>query len=291
MIVSKTIGAALLEGEKQLEGAGILRPRRHAELLLEKALGIDRIDLYLQSREMLTHDVQKSFESFLHRRESGEPVQHIVGWAPFYGGSFLVGTGVFIPRFETEFIVDRLLEQFHKDNYEPQVNILDLCCGCGILGITLAGEIPEAEITMVDNSPGALEFTLQNVQIRRFDDRITTKQWDSLRDPPDDWSGKFNYIVANPPYIPIDQIEYLHPDVRDGEPRDALTDGGDGMTFYRRWATTLPGILKNGGRLFVEIDVGAADAVSEILSVSFSNLTITKDLNGIERVLEGTVDD
>ncbi len=286
-----SVGAALYEGELRLGYADIIRPRRHAELLLETVLGLDRTELYLHSSEQIDVLKMERFRSLLLRREAGEPVQYIVGWAPFFGRKFAVGQGVFIPRFETETLIECFISRFTRDlptNPPQRMEILDVCCGCGVIGLTIAAEIPHVKVTLTDGSETALMFCRRNAENLDVGDRIEIIEWDALEDPPAEWRGKFHFILANPPYIPADEVGGLPKDVRDGEPREALTDKGDGLGFYRRWTESLPGILMPGGRILLEIDQSAAEKVSEIMSHSFTDLAIHRDLDGNDRVLTGS---
>lgn len=289
-----TIGAALLEGELRLKCCPVLKPRRHAELLLEKALGLSRTELYLRAQEKLPATTAAEYQRLLKRREAGEPVQYIVGWTPFYGYKFLIGEGVFIPRFDTEALVQRALEITSGRRCSPALEfwnfgtleLLDLCCGCGAIGLTIAVELSNARVTLADISETALEYTTRNALMLLVNNRVETVRWDALTKPPAEWTDRFDLIVANPPYIPLKDLPSLHPDVQ-REPRETLTDGGDGLTFYHRLAQTLTAVMKPGAHLLVELGDGAAGRVREIIATSFSNLTVHCDLNGIERVLEG----
>ena len=281
-----TIAAALLEGEKRLERSGTLRPRRHAELLLESVLGMDRIELYLQAGEPLSPDEYHNFERLLQRRESGEPVQFITCWTPFYGRRFLVGSGIFIPRFDSELLLERLLTRYEEDApFDGPVEVLDLCCGCGVIGLTVAVELPDVRVTLSDISPVAVEYCARNALALLVNNRVDIERMDALADPPTEWLDRFRYVVANPPYIPVADIPKLHRDVR-REPHEALTDGGDGLSFYRRWVQTLPKIIQPGGRIFVEVGDGAAEHVQQILSQAFPEPVAFPDLAGIKRVVE-----
>jgi len=284
-----SIGATLLEGEERLKSANTLRPRRHAELLLEKVLSVDRTALYLRAHDRLTLNRLKNYNKLLERRANGEPVQYITGWAPFYDRRFMIGSGVFIPRFDTELLIERLIACWEEDCIEEEnIEALDICCGCGAIGLTVALELPRTNVTLVDISSKALKHTVRNAIELNIEDHVHIIKRNAMSDPLDEWHGKFHYILANPPYIPSSDIHKLHSDVQ-SEPHDALTDGGDGLAFYRRWAQTLPFMLRPGGRFFIEIGVDAADRVCEIFSGTFSLLKITRDLNGIERVVEGVM--
>ncbi len=286
-IAGITIGEALVEGDDRLKLSGLPRPRRHAEILLESVLQIDRTELYLRAREGIASSEYHQYQKLLEYRESGEPVQYVAGWAPFYGRRFLVGDGVFIPRFDTEMLVERVLRRIELDRpNEKSVEILDLCCGCGVIGLSIAAENPNTRITLADISEASLEYSARNALALMVNDRVDIVKWDALSDPPDEWIGRFRYVVANPPYIQARDIVNLHPDVQH-EPYTALTDGGDGLSFYRRWVDTVPVMLQPGGGIFVEIGDKMAKDVVRILGESFHEIDVLKDLNGLDRVVEG----
>ena len=261
-------------------------------------MGVDRTELYLRTDEHLPEAASEQYEALLERRQAGEPVQHIIGWAPFYGHRFKVGHGVFIPRFETEIMVARVLERmgaaacdFYEgvQHHQEPVEILDLCCGCGAIGLSIVAEQPDTRVTLLDSSSTALEFARINAQMLGVDDRVTIIQWNALKEFSSGWSERFRYVVANPPYIPANQIDTLPLDVRDGDPYDALTDGGDGLSFYQRWIVTVPPMLAPDGCFLVECGDGMAEQVSDIMSKVFSNIRVTRDLDGIERIVEGSL--
>ncbi len=256
-------------------------------MLLEAALGVDRTALYLMAQEQIPPNALEAYDLLLARRLTGEPVQHIVGWAPFFGRKFIVGKGVFIPRFDSEIIVEKALERVGGRSGEA-LEILDLCCGCGAIGLTLAAELPQSRVTLADNDLEALRYTTANICALGLNERAAPVNWDALTSPPAEWFARFDLVVANPPYIPLHEVDGLHPDVRDGEPHAALTDGGDGLTFYRKWAETVPLILKPGGVFLTEIGDGLAESVLAILADNFVSLKAWNDLSGCPRMIEAS---
>ena len=287
-VVPGSIGAALIEGEQRLHYADVIRPRRHTELLLEEVLNADRTELYLRTCDQMSRSQSDRFQSLLMRREAHEPVQYIVGWAPFYGRRFHINEGVFIPRFETEILIERFLEALAEDRPKGHtIEILDLCCGSGVIGLTVAAEVVRTRVTMIDISEAAVECSRHNARELKVESSVNISRMDALEYPPLEWCGRFRYILANPPYIPTDELDDLPRDVREGEPHEALTDGNDGLTFYRRWMKTLPPVTTPGGRLIVECGDCAAESVVTIMSEAFRNISITKDLGGMERLVDG----
>ena len=189
-----TISSALLEGENLLQASGfVLRPRRHAELLLESALGVDRTTLYLKALDPLPQNAAADYQSLLQRRLGGEPVQHIVGWAPFYGWKFLVGQGVFVPRFDSEVIVQRVAEICRESGWETP-EILDICCGSGAIGLAAALEIPFSRVILADNDITALRFSAANIQTHGLAERASVIRWDALSEPFDTCRGRYDLM-------------------------------------------------------------------------------------------------
>ena len=290
VVIPGSIGELLFEAEQRLGYADVLRPRRHAELLVETATGLDRVQLYLNAGQEVNNKQISLFQSLLKRREAGEPIQYITGWAPFFDRKFQVGEGVFIPRFETEILIERFLQVVAGDDAgERSIEILDLCCGSGIIGLTVAAELPNSHVTLLDVSETALRYCARNAEILGVMNRTDILHWNALDDLPGEWSGRFSHVLANPPYVPFVDVAKLPKDVRDGEPRPALTDGSDGLTFYRRWIETIPPVMRSqGNRVLFECGDNAAEEVCAILAPVFEDVSTVKDLDGMERVVEGT---
>lgn len=280
-----TVSEWLSKGEARLHSSSfILRPRRHTELLIEAATGLDRTAIYLNAGRELSEEEEARLQQLLQRRLAGEPVQYIVGWAPFYGERYRIERGVFIPRFDSEVIAQVGLKHLAGRD-EKTLEVLDLCCGCGAIGLAIAHEDSRVRLTSVDLSPTALGFTQRNSMELGVSDRVEVVKWNALLDPPVEWCEKFHLIVANPPYIPIGEIPSLHPDVRDHEPRTALTDGGDGLSFYLRWRETIPIIVAPQGLFITEFGDRQADATRGIFDDASWSTEVLDDVSGNPRAL------
>lgn len=280
-----TVGELLLMVEVQLSAAGVIRPRRHAELILQTVLGLERVRLYLSAANAVGAEARAAVQALTARRIAGEPVQYIAGWAPFYGLNLEVGPGVFIPRFETETIVDYILEQLNADKTNQTFEVLDLCAGSGAVGIALAAQSPRLRVTLVEKEPVPVAYAISNIRRYGLAEQVQVVQMDALGDFPPEWRGRFRYITANPPYIPLSQIADLPPDVRDGEPHSALTDGGDGLGFHRVWRHTIPSLLSPNGLFLTEVGDGQADSVMEIYPPHLEIIGVANDLDGNRRVV------
>lgn len=281
--VPKRIGQILVWATEVLTEANALRPRRHVEILLESVLDCDRNQLYMNSSEEITDHQRSAFKDLIKKRIAGIPVQYIVNWAPFYGRKFFVDQGIFIPRFDSELLIERVLEDYGATR--RKLNVLDICCGSGVLGLTLSLELISSKVTLVDKSAMALETTRKNA--RKFDisANVNINDWDALTLPPSAWDGLFDVIVANPPYITEQEYTGLHPDVL-REPRGALTDESNGLTFYRYWLENVfPRIIKDGASCYLEISNSIAGDVFSMFKQRFESVSLLKDLNGQKRVI------
>ena len=284
----------------RLTAAGVPDPKWDAEELLEWAGGLDRSHLPLWDG-FLEEDVWRRFEQGLALREQRIPLQQITGRTWFMGLPFQVTDQVLCPRSDTETLVERAISLL-KDVPKPRV--LDLCCGSGCIGLSLAHFLPEAQVVLSDISPEALALAKQNAALNGLTERTSFALGDMLEarleeseDSIKDLS--FDLICCNPPYIPAAEIEELMPEVRDHEPRLALDGGADGLDFYHRLATLCPppdageGACAAGGRgrltshLLLEIGCEQAAAVTEIFKAAgYRNICVHRDLAGLDRVVE-----
>ncbi len=286
-LIPDSIAAVIIECETKLRACGIACSRRHAELIIESTLNTNRVDLYINAKYVLNDRERRRIESLLQRRISGEPIQYITGKAPFFGREFDIGTGVFIPRFDTESLIVKILE-YHQNSLIPArepINVLDLCCGCGVIGLTIAAEIHDSNVTLIDNSDLACEYSRINAESLGLITRCNILKANALHEFSLEWTGKFDIIAANPPYIDEKMIKELGQDVQ-REPHSALTDGSDGLTFYNRWMEILPIVLTPGGGIFLELDEYISNRVKGGFSTLFSKTSISRDLAGKMRIIE-----
>ena len=210
------------------EGARRLRPdgRHEAEWLLERLLDTPAADLCLDPARQVPFDIAERFLEAVARRATGEPLQYLLGQTEFFGRTFDVAPGVFIPRPETEVIVDRAAAALRarQSRLGRPLRILDLGVGSGCIGVTLACELSACLVVGVELSWTALETARRNARRHRVETRVRFIQGSwiaALR-------GTFDGLVTNPPYISSAQIDHLSPDVRQ-EPRLSLDGGPDGL--------------------------------------------------------------
>ena len=258
-----------------------IRPRRDIEWLLQDVLQCSRVDLYLRFDEPLSRSQLDTLRMLVKRRITNEPVQYIIGKTDFYGLEFVINNSVLIPRPETERLVDVAL---HTLSTMAQPTILDIGTGSGCIAIALAHEIPEAQITAVDISDEILALAKTNAQNHSIEN-VSLIKMDFLHQASE---NRFDMIVCNPPYVPLAEMNSIMPDVRHFEPEISLTDGKDGLTFYRRLAEIGPTIVNHGGWMIME--VGLEDHPEKAKGIfsrhPFGDIELIPDYNGDPRVLK-----
>ncbi len=242
------LSALLLEGEGRLKESGIETARKEAEILLLSLLSLRRIDLYLYSNRPVSQEDRTEFLARIERRGRREPLQYIIGEVDFCGLPFFVGPGVFIPRPETEFIVEAA-SHFSPD---PQC-ILDLCTGSGALAISLAKRFPSATITAIDCCTIALATARRNQKRHQV-------PWIDFREG-NLFSGlnrpvRFDLIVCNPPYIAESDWGSLDPDVLEYEPPLALFSPEGGFSHLTQILIQAADFLAPNGQLILEMGCG-----------------------------------
>ncbi len=278
-----TIGEILFETTQKLEAAGIDTARLDAEVLLAHCLGCDRVAFLKSPERTLPDRVISEYRRLLDRRLRFEPVAYLTGRKDFWRFTLAVGPDVLIPRPDTEVIVEEALALCLKAGLTAP-RIADIGTGSGAIAIALAAEIPDAEVTATDLSPGALRLARQNAEKYQLETKIRFVQGD-LFEP---LSGLFDLIVSNPPYIAEAEYESLPPGVKDFEPKTALWAGQTGLEFYEKLVYQAQSRLKSGGWLLLEIGATQADAVEAMLAGrGYQHIAIRADYAGRPRVAKG----
>ncbi|MEJ1991867.1 MAG: peptide chain release factor N(5)-glutamine methyltransferase [Maritimibacter sp.] len=271
-----TVQAALALGRARLEEAGIDNAMGDARRLMAAALGIETGRLTLHARDALSAEAEAVFFQGISDRTARKPVSHILGGREFYGRWFKVTGDVLDPRPETETLIEQALSEEFSE-------VLDLGTGTGCILLTLLAERLEATGIGADKSSAALAVAERNASDLGLADRAALVE--------SDWfgavGGQFDLIVSNPPYIALDEMPALAPELS-YEPRMALTDEGDGLTAYRIIAAGAGAHLRPGGRLLVEIGAGQGAAVAELFrAAGFADVVVLPDLDGRDRVVKG----
>lgn len=267
------------EAAARLTKAGVEGAPREARLLLAQALGVEPVEVILRETDAIDPIALSEFERLIQRRIAGEPVSRIRGWRDFYGRRFVVTPDVLDPRPETELLVEQGLARLPQGG-----RVLDLGVGSGCILLSVLAERADASGVGVDLSPNAIDVARRNADALGVSGRalFVKGSWDAPLE------GKFDLVLSNPPYIPERDIAGLAADVRNFDPRMALTPGGDGLDPYRMILAAMPAWLKPGGGIGFEFGIEQAAAVTMFMQqAGLVEITVLRDLAGIERAAFG----
>jgi release factor glutamine methyltransferase len=270
-----TVREVLLEATHRLELQRIPNPRLCAEVLLAHVLQQDRTFLYAHDDAGVSSSEYETLETAIYERISGVPVQYIVGHQEFYGRDFVVNSSVLIPRPETEYIIESVLESKPR----PDSRIIDVGTGSGCIGVTLALELTKATVFASDISEVALQTAKQNAT------RLGANVRFVCSDVLDGIAGRFDFVVSNPPYVRRGEMSYLQREVREHEPHVALFSPEDELEIYRRLVRQSFDLLEPGGRLMMEIGFAMEEAVLKLFTIGWEPLPTKTDLQGIPRTV------
>jgi release factor glutamine methyltransferase len=270
---------ALANAIKRLKSADVPDAANDASILLAHALKIERGRLILVLPDEMDTACAKQFETAISARCQRQPVSQIIGSRAFYGRDFIVTSDVLDPRPDTELLIEAALAK-------PFKTVLDLGTGSGCILLTLLAENQHSSGVGTDISPKALSISNKNAAGHNLTDRSKFLL--------SDWFGqiteRFDLIVSNPPYITVDEMSYLAPELRKWEPEIALSPGGDGLAAYQVIIASACRYLSDNGRLIVEIGHKQALTVSAMFEAAgFQGINILKDINGRDRVVSGAL--
>ena len=225
------------ECAEKLKSAGVKNPFQEALWITAHALGIGTTGVF--AKDKYSPDEIQRINALISRRADGEPLQYIIGEADFYSRDFYVGRGVLIPRHDTETLIEGVRMFFAPDK---EFRFLDWGTGSGCIGATILLEFPRSTGVMYDISDEALKYARKNIERYGLEDRAEISSGK--------FTGDFDLVISNPPYIPSAEIQWLMRDVKDFEPITALDGGDDGMKFY---GEILSSNVKRGGYIILEI--------------------------------------
>lgn len=277
-----TILEILQETIAAFSAAGLMGPRLDAEVLLAHCLGKERLFFLTDPQYKLTPHEMDRYRELVNRRLRREPVAYLVGFKEFWSIIFDVDRRVLIPRPETEILVEEVLKiATLSDNVTT--TILEIGVGSGAISIALASELRQAKIISSDISFDAIRVAGQNARNVGLADRIAFAVGDMVKP----FSGPFDIIVSNPPYIADDDYTLLPEDVRDFEPPSALLGGHEGLSFHRELIHDGGSRLKKGGWLFLEIGSEQKQKIEEIVELSglYDEIRFRTDYAGLDRVV------
>lgn len=301
--------------EGYLAQHGDANPRVSAQWLVSEALGVSRMQLFLDAERPLTADERAVLRDWTRRRGAGEPLQYITGETAFRHITVKVRPGVLIPRPETEVLVSEalallpaapkpqdaldaeLLRQYAKLASEeleedvktegaPSLLVADICTGSGCIACSIAAEHPHTHVVATDIAPEAVALTHENLAALELEKRVDIIQCDLAEGVDESLLGSFDLVVSNPPYVPTDVLADIPNEVAEFEPALALDGGPDGLVIYRRLLDWCARALKPGGALAFELhETCLEDAATEANQAGFADVRIVEDLTGRPRVL------
>lgn len=266
-------------GKDRLTEAKVPEAELDARLLLEEVCGTDRNDLLVHGDKEVPPEQCDRYVEYIQRRQKREPLQQITGYQEFMGLRFKVTPDVLIPRQDTETLVEEVMRYLHDG-----MHLLDMCTGSGCILLSLLKYSNDCEGTGCDISEKALKVAEENAEMLSLNASfVQSNLFENI-------SGKYEFIVSNPPYIPTGVIPTLMEEVRDHEPVSALDGREDGLYFYREIVEKAGEYLYPGGMLFFEIGYDQAEKVSSLMrQAGYQEVTVCKDLAGLDRVVYGTL--
>lgn len=251
----------------------------HAKMLLSSYLDVNPLELLTILDKEVDSDIEKLYKSSLEALKENKPIQYVIGNVNFYGLKFIVNKNVLIPRFETEELVEQVVE-YTKDLNKDKIKILDLGCGSGAIGLTLKSILKDSEVTLVDISKEALEIAKLNANNLNLDVTFIESDWFSNVK-----LEQYDIIVSNPPYIRTDEeIEEI---VKNNEPSLALYGGVDGLDCYRKILANIKPYLNNKFLIAFEIGESQKEEIYDIVNKYLKDIEIIckKDLYGRNRMI------
>lgn len=264
-------------GQKELSMANIEDAATDAWYLLEFVTGVSRQAYFMNAQVELEKEQESTYRTYIEMRKSHIPLQHITGEQEFMGFTFQVNEHVLVPRQDTEVLVESVLDVLGSDR-----KVLDMCTGSGCILISLMKLGNEVQGTGVDISKKALEVAKQNAK------NLGVTPTFLHSDLFENVSGRYDIIVSNPPYIRTKVIEELAEEVKLHDPMIALDGKEDGLYFYRKIIAESPNYLEKGGSLYFEIGHDQGEDVKTLMiERGFSDVTVKKDLAGLDRVVFG----
>jgi release factor glutamine methyltransferase len=281
--------ATLQQGLQTLLAHQVPSAQLAAELLLMHVLERDRAYLHAHAEEEVPPEALQRYSRMIRERTTGKPTQYITGHQEFWGLEFEVTSDVLIPRPETEHIVECVLELARRQGYpkDARLRIVDVGTGSGCIALALASEFPRAILFGADISHPALAVASRNAaRLGMFEHVkfLESDLLDRLLEP--DFTGTFDFVLSNPPYVGKHEADKVQREVREFEPR--LAWGGDlerGEEIYARLFPQASQVLKPGGHVVVEIGYNMRERVVELLGKEWDEIQVTPDLAGIPRVI------
>lgn len=281
MAAQKTVLEILQSTTAYFEKHGVESARLNAQHLVAHVLKLKRIELYMDSERTLFEDELAPLRDLVKSRKDGVPLQHLLGTEEFYGRTFKSDFRGLVPRPETERLIELVLPLL-KEKTAPR--IVDVGTGSGIIALTLASEISDADVVAVDISPDALALAAENAALLEISSRVAFVSGDLLANV----AGHFDLIVANLPYIPAGELSALAREVQH-DPVLALDGGADGLDLIQRLIEQAFSHLSSNGFIALEIGHDQSERVADLLrAANFRDIRVEKDYQGVPRFLLAT---
>lgn len=276
---------ALRSTTETLSRAGIADASVEAELLLGHVLKMSKTQLYTEPERSLTSEERERLCHLVGRRLAHEPTAYILGHCEFYGIDFCIDSDTFIPRPESELLVEKAVELARRISQQGrQVILADIGTGCGAIAVSLALALPQVRVYATDISASALRVAEINCRRHAVDKRVELLQGSLLEPLPQ----SVDILIANLPYIRDCEFKGLGPEVKDYEPTMALAGGEKGMDKIEQMLVQVPGRVNQGAYLLLEIGQGQGEMVTLLIKshLAQANIELIRDLGGIERVVK-----
>jgi release factor glutamine methyltransferase len=280
------LAEALAWTVEYFERSGVENPRRSAEWLLSAATGLSRVELYAHHDRPLSPGERAAFRTGIERRVAGEPLQYVTGEVPFRHLVLHVRPGTFIPRPETEVLVDVALEALPPASVAGPL-VVDVCTGSGAVAVSIAFERPDAVVHATEVVPATAGIARLNAEKAGVAARVSVLEGDLFSPLAAELRGRVDVVTANPPYIPTAEMADLPTEVASFEPRVALDGGVDGLDVVRRIVDEARVWLRPGGALVIETDTNRVKDTAELMHRWYEDVEVRVDLTGRDRIAYG----
>lgn len=278
-----TVLEAIKLSTEYLEKKDVESPRMNAEILLAEILKCKRLELYLAFDKPINEVELNQYREFIRKRGLRVPLQYIVGNVDFFGLKLNVNESVLIPRPETEILVEKIIEE---NSAKGNLRILDIGVGSGNISIALRKNLVNSKVVGIDISDKSLEVAKTNAELNETKSNIDFISFDFMKEKISKL-GQFDIIVSNPPYVSLNDYQNLEPELKVHEPRQALTDDSDGLSFYKKIIDSASELLNPNGKIYFEIGKDQHQQVMKMMQDKFTIVKSYKDYSGIERIIFG----
>ena len=265
------------------QSKGVPDAKLDAQLLLAHVMQCKRLELFLHFEDPVLPEKLDVFREMVRRRAKREPLQHILGTTDFFGITLNCDARALIPRPETEYLCELLVEKYICKDAQAEFSVLELGVGTGAISLALKNHFPNAKIVGVDVSSKALELAKENANKLNLDVEFLQSDWF------ENVSGKFDLIVSNPPYLSDSEVESAEPEVKDFDPINALRSDDNGIADLRKILEQAPNYLNNNGFIACECGVNQPEILAEEFSAKYKKIESVNDMSQRSRYVFASV--